>query len=68
MRKMSNLVGLVAAVTLLAACGGPKLPTPSPETAPVAAGSDTNAAAETQAKEKQALEAGVEAVVTDCHS
>ena len=63
MRKMSNLVALIAAVTLLAACGGPKPPTPSPETAPAAAASDADAAAEAQAKEKQALEAGVEAVV-----
>ena len=63
MRKMSKLVALIAAVTLLAACGGPKPPTSSPETAPVAAASDANAAAEAQAKEKQALEAGVEAVV-----
>ena len=62
MRKMSKLVALIAAVTLLAACGGPKPPTPSPETAPVAAASDANAAAEAQAKEKAALEAGVEAV------
>jgi len=63
MRKLSKLVALIAAVTLLAACGGPKPSTSSPETTPVAAASDANVAAEAQAKEKQALEAGVEAVV-----
>jgi hypothetical protein len=63
MRMMPTLVVLIAAVTLLVACGGPKPPTPSPGTAPVATVSDASAAAEEQAKEKQALEAGVEAVV-----
>ena len=63
MRKLSIFVALIAAVTALAACGGPKPPAPSPDTAPVAAAGDSNAAAEAQAKEKQALEAGVEAVV-----
>ena len=63
MRNKSNIVALITAVTVLAACGGPKPPAPSPETAPAAAAGDSNAAAEAQAKEKQALEAGVEAVV-----
>lgn len=63
MRKLSVFAALIAAVTVLAACGGPRPPAPSPETAPAAAAGDSNAAAEAQAKEKQALQAGVEAVV-----
>ncbi len=63
MRTMPNLSSCASAVTLLAACGGPKPPAAAPETTAAAPAIDANAAAEAQAKEKQALEAGVEAVV-----
>ena len=51
---------LVSVLMLVAACGGPK--PPASATTPAAA-SDVAASADAQAREKQALEAGVEAVV-----
>jgi hypothetical protein len=62
MKKMQNLVALIATVVFLAACGQKTAP-PASETAPAASTSDATAAADAQAREKQALEAGVEAVV-----
>lgn len=60
MTTTRNRLAFLSVLMLVAACGGPK--PPAATTAPAAA-PDAAASADAQAREKQALEAGVEAVV-----